>query len=447
MVAAEKPPEESQKDHGKPPGRVGMFIIRYPTFLSSVLIGIAGLIATSIWQYRQQQTQKSQAAAAQKVAETQAANSWKIERTDILAKNLETLAQSGSASADQRYGVLLSLTRAEIIDPELAVSYALELGKDSTDYMRSVLANTRNKDYERLLRAYTLSCEERYGTSPAIDACTDKLAARSEALGELIAQETDTALTAGSGTDPGPLALLRDERHVQLDIQPLTGLFEATLLDLYDRRAWEDIDRLQKTSVGAHLVASLGLAAAHTGEFVSDDEEKTLSQFHSAQTKWLTDYLSAKTCDPDCKGRLLEVMVSHYEEAQGDYDAAVKKLLESPRAVSGPAVSRLHSRILWCQVDDSDLTPLRDRALIPAATELLKSRDTTSRDDVISLLALLPDPGDTEKVLGSDEAALKLFHERRAIALRQRATPPATMRKISFCNVKPAATGSAAAGE
>ena len=48
---------------------------------------------------------------------------------------------TGSNSADQRYGVLLSLTRADIIDPELAVSYALELGKDNADYMLSVLAN------------------------------------------------------------------------------------------------------------------------------------------------------------------------------------------------------------------------------------------------------------------------------------------------------------------
>src|SRR5438105_4543633 len=100
------------------PSRIGKFIAKYPTFLSSLVVGIAGLVATSMWQYRQSQNQKAQAAAAQKVAETQAANSWKIERADILAKNLETLAATGSANSDQRFGVLLSLTRAEIIDPE-----------------------------------------------------------------------------------------------------------------------------------------------------------------------------------------------------------------------------------------------------------------------------------------------------------------------------------------
>ena len=432
--------DEPAKD--EPPGRLGK-LLRNPQLISSILLGIAGLIATSIWQYRSQQTQKQQAAAAQKVAETQAANAWKIERTDILAKNLETLAQTGSASADQRYGVLLSLTRAEIIDPELAVSYALELGKDNTDYMVSVLANTPNKDYQRLLRAYTLTCEEKYGTTPPLDACNDKLAARSQALSQLVAQEVTAAFASGNLTDPGPLVLLRDERRVQADIAQVTGLFEETLDDLYDRRAWDDLERIQKFSTGAHLVTSLVLAAAHTGEFVSEDEAKTLTAFHAAQTKWLTDYLASKACDPTCKGRLLDVMVSHYEEAQGDYDKAIRALLESPRAVSGPAISNLHSRLLWCQVDDSDLVPLRDHVLIPAAQDVMKAKDTTTRDDVISLLALLPDGSDAEKALSGNDAAIKLYRDRAQIAQRQRLVPPATMRKTSFC-AKPGAAPAAA---
>ena len=420
------------EDKDEPKGRVAK-LLRNPQLISSILLGIAGLIATSIWQYRSQQTQKQQAAAAQKVAETQAANAWKIERTDILAKNLQTLAQAGSASADQRYGVLLSLTRADIIDPELAVSYALELGKDNTDYMVSVLANTQNKDYQRLLRAYTLTCEERYGMTPPADACNDKLATRSQALSDLISQELTTALAIGSAADPGPLVLLRDEHRVQADIQQLTGLFEVALDDLYDRRDWDDLDRISKFSAGAHLVTALVLAAAHTGEFVSEDEAKTLSAFHAAQTKWLTDYLASKSCDPTCKARLLDVMVSHYEESQGDYDKAIRALLESPRAVSGPAISNLHSRLLWCQVDDTDLVPLRDHVLLPAAHDVMTAKDTTARDDIISLLALLPDAGDAEKTLAGNDAADKLYRERAQIAQRQRQSPPATMRKTSFC--------------
>ncbi|HEX3763638.1 MAG TPA: hypothetical protein VHW23_33305, partial [Kofleriaceae bacterium] len=68
--------------------------MRYHTFLSSFVIGVAGLIATSIWQFRQSETTRNQAEAQQKVAETSAENSWKITRADILSKNLETLAST-----------------------------------------------------------------------------------------------------------------------------------------------------------------------------------------------------------------------------------------------------------------------------------------------------------------------------------------------------------------
>ena len=208
-------PDPTPKDDTA--SRVGRFIAKYPTFLSSLVVGVAGLVATSMWQCRQSQNQKAQAEASQRVAETQAANSWKIEKADILSKNLETLAATGSASADQRFGVLLSLTRAEILDPELAESYALELGKDNPEYMMSVLANTANRDYGRLARAYTLSCEERFGTSPAIEPCTDKLADRTAVIGQLVSDDLATAL-AGDGTQVGPLVLLCDEWCVQFDV-------------------------------------------------------------------------------------------------------------------------------------------------------------------------------------------------------------------------------------
>src|ERR1700744_1276671 len=122
--------------------KLGPFILKYHTFLSSFVIGAVGLLATSIWQYRQSQTTRWQAEAQQKVAETQAANSWKIERAEILSKNLQVLASSGPNTVEQRYGVLLSLARGNILDPELAVSYALELGKENPTYISSVLSNT-----------------------------------------------------------------------------------------------------------------------------------------------------------------------------------------------------------------------------------------------------------------------------------------------------------------
>src|SRR6185436_21056515 len=97
---------------------------------------------------------RRQAESQQKIALTQAENSWRIERAEILSKNLQVLASSGGNNVEQRYGVLLSLTRGNILDPELAVSYALELGKDNTSYMRSVLSSTDNKSYNQLAQAF-----------------------------------------------------------------------------------------------------------------------------------------------------------------------------------------------------------------------------------------------------------------------------------------------------
>src|SRR5215470_5664794 len=164
----EKPPEQS---------RVGKFIQSYHTFLSTFVIGAAGLIATSIWQYKQSEIARRQAESAETMAKTQAENQWRIERAEILSKNLQVLASRGGATADQRYGVLLSLTRGEILDPELAVSYALELGKDNPEYMKSVLSTTADKSYARLLGAFEPTCQQRYGIAREVPICrSDKLA-------------------------------------------------------------------------------------------------------------------------------------------------------------------------------------------------------------------------------------------------------------------------------
>ena len=108
-------------------GKLGHFIQAYSAFLSSFVIGVAGLVATSIWQYRQSEIAQAQAASDQAITKAKADNEWRIARADILAKNLDVLSAQGQNTADRRFGVLLSLTRADILDPELAVSYALEL--------------------------------------------------------------------------------------------------------------------------------------------------------------------------------------------------------------------------------------------------------------------------------------------------------------------------------
>jgi hypothetical protein len=422
--------------------RLGRFITRYHTFLSSFVIGAAGLIATSIWQYRQSETTRNQAIAEQKVAETAAENSWKITRADILSKNLSVLASTGRDTESQRYGVLLSLTRADIIDPELAVSYALELGKDSADDMASVLANTRHKDYARLARAYTLSCEQKYGIERPLVMCEDKLADRSVAISRLFAADVQLWLQGG---ERGPMALLDQEREVQAEVQQYVGLYRTALTEMYEHREWDAIARFAARSPGAHLVSALVLAAARTGEFVTDDEVKQLEAFHDEQTRWLTGYFAGKTCDAACKGRLLEVMVSHYYEARGDFDAAVRALLLGPRSSSGVAISRLHARLLWCQLGDTDLEPLRDQALVPAAEQALGPKvDAAIREALVSLLALVPPPAPDEPGAAAwaalqahiDKAGpkvAKLLKDRRDTAVHERIAPPAALRNLDLC--------------
>jgi hypothetical protein len=43
---------------------------------------VAGLVATSIWQYRQSQTALRQAESEQKIAATKADNEWRIARVE-----------------------------------------------------------------------------------------------------------------------------------------------------------------------------------------------------------------------------------------------------------------------------------------------------------------------------------------------------------------------------
>src|SRR5215475_12479137 len=120
--AEKAPPAEAEKaPAAEPPteSKFGQFIQKYHTFLSSTVIGVAGLIATSIWQYLQSEVAQRQSESQQRVAQTQAENQWRIERAEILSKNLQVLsAQTGNV--EQRYGVLLSLARGNILDPELA---------------------------------------------------------------------------------------------------------------------------------------------------------------------------------------------------------------------------------------------------------------------------------------------------------------------------------------
>ena len=111
--------------------RLGRFFQTYYGFLSSFVIGVAGLVGDVDLAIPAVADRDRAGALGAGDRRTKAENDWRIARAEILSKNLNVLSTQGPADADQRFGVLLSLTRGAIIDPELAVSYALELGKDN----------------------------------------------------------------------------------------------------------------------------------------------------------------------------------------------------------------------------------------------------------------------------------------------------------------------------
>jgi hypothetical protein len=486
----------------EPPSRLGHFIQTYSSFLSSFVIGVAGLVATSIWQYRQSQTAARQAESEQAIARTKAENDWRIARAEILAKNLNILASQGADTADQRFGVLLSLTRGSILDPELAVSYALELGKVNPDYMRSVLASTEHKNYLQLEHAFALTCLQQFGVEKAAEICRDdRLAERSDAIAQVIEDEIDATAQMASQAGPpvappvgapiaGPLSLLRDEREIQAHPAKLMWLFEPYLQDRYERRQWNEINAFEDSSDGAKVISALVLATARTGELVTNVEQSDLVKFHAQRRKWLAAYLLGRACDPECRGKIVDVMLSTYGEAQGDYDETLQRLVQLSRAESGPAISQLHARLLWCQVDNDDLQIFRDRVLVPAAARALSTpgADRNMVEDLVGLVALVPEPtveiqksdasgsggvvggsagspptaggkpiptpatlppnvAAWKSLLGTIEKSgdklARSFASRRATVKRERAAPPPMIKRVSFCGAAQAPDRSA----
>ena len=63
-------------------------------------------------------------------------------------------------------------------------------------------------------------------------------------------------------------------------------------------------------------MGALVLATARTGELVSTSEKSEMDKFHTERRKWLAGYLLGRTCDGDCRGKLVDVMLSSYGEAR-----------------------------------------------------------------------------------------------------------------------------------
>jgi hypothetical protein len=251
---------------------------------------------------------------------------------------------------------------------------------------------------------------------------------------------------------PGPMTLLDDEHLAQAHSVRLAWLFTPALMNMYERRQWNSITRFETASPGAHLIAALVLASARTGELVSAQESATLVKFHSEHRKWLTRYMFENSCDHECKGKLVDYMLTAYEEAEGDYDLPMRTLMEQSRSKVGAALARLHSRLLWCQVDGQDMEQFRDRALVPATTETFKNEKSNPEtlDDLVGLVAVTKAPREGAALEGwkamiaeieKNGKYAKLLETRRSAAARERISPPLAMKKSNFCIPSPSEEG------
>src|SRR5262249_47959229 len=169
--------------------------------------------------------------------------------------------------------------------------------------------------------------------------------------------------------------------------------------------------------------------------------------FHAQRRKFLVNYLLSHGCDAECRGKLVDVMLSSYGEAQGDYDEAMQSLLHQSRQEAGPTLGHLHARLLWCQVDADDLGEFRDHVLVPALAKALAAPklDSDMIDDLAGLVALVPEPPASDlkaqaawkallvNLAHAGERYLRVFNTRRAAAGRERANPPPMIRKVNFC--------------
>ena len=167
--------------------------------------------------------------------------------------------------------------------------------------MRAVLEATEQKNYSQLAQAFKMTCIQRFGVEKAAEICKDDaLSERSDAIAQVFQDEMEAMAVAAASQPPGngPLAILKDEREVQSFPGRMAWLFEPYLQDLYERRQWQEIERFEKFSTGARLVAALVLATARTGELVSASESAELDKFHAERRKWLVGYLLGRTLRP-----------------------------------------------------------------------------------------------------------------------------------------------------
>jgi hypothetical protein len=284
-----------------------------------------------------------------------------------------------------------------------------------------------------------------------VKACqADAYIDRARAIAQLFADEVNSAPDLKRA---GPMRLLNDEHVVQAAPSRFAWLFAPYLSTLYDRRQWNEINEFEAYSPGSRLTAAVVLSPTQYGALVATSEVAAVDKFHDARAFWLVDYMLGNTCDPECKGRLVDIMITNHTEVAGRYDQGLTKLLQRPRAEAGIALGRMHTRLLACQVADDDVLGLRDQVLIPALDEELKKPDADKLkvEELLSLIVLTPDPEPTAKdaaptaqrarwdatlerarALMQDQYT-RVFDVRRDAAETARKHPPSHLRGAMFC--------------
>src|SRR5690242_17841139 len=147
-MSATEPPKDAPAPPPQGIHKLGHFIEKYSTFLSTFVLGIAGLAGTALYQSQNTKIEQRKAEAAIASAQSAADTQWKIARAEILSKNLQVLLDKKPETADTRYGVLLSLTREDVLDPELAMSYAFDL--NNAEYITSVILSIQHKSWAQI---------------------------------------------------------------------------------------------------------------------------------------------------------------------------------------------------------------------------------------------------------------------------------------------------------
>ena len=417
---------------------------------------LAGLIATSIWQYRQSQTAAEQARSEQAIARTKADNDWRIARAEILSKNLNVLSTQGPQTRRP------ALRRAAVADargdPRSRAGGVVRAGAGQGQRRATCARCWRRpaqKNYSQLAQAFKLTCLQRFGVEKAAEICKDDaLAERSDAIAQVFQDELEAATAASqppgarAAVDPAGRARgagVPGQDGLAVRAVPAGSLRAAAVAG--DRALREVLDRARgwwRRWCWRPRAPASWSAPARARSWTSSTP--------TAASGWSAT-CSGRSCDPDCRGKLVDVMLSSYGEAEGDYD-------EPLQAPAAPAARRGGADVR---------PPARAPALVPGRRRRsgVVPRPRAGAALTEALAAPKPDPhaargsgrawsrwcpsrpatADAEGAGRLEEDAWRRcaqgaassaqnarWPRARAASARERANPPPMIKKVNFCN-------------